>query len=147
MDEALIKNWNDVVTRKDTTYIIGDFAWRDHAKYFNSLNGKKILVKGNHDKMPQVVYDNFTRIYTGIADIKIDKQKITLCHFPMYSWNCSVHGAWHLHGHTHNSPFKHPGLAINVGVDMWDYKPVSWKVIKDQLEKFALTHKPDDHHH
>jgi calcineurin-like phosphoesterase family protein len=43
MDDALIKNWNSRVTKKDTVYILGDFAFKSKSplEYFNQLNGRK----------------------------------------------------------------------------------------------------------
>ncbi len=55
--ERLEENWNSKITAEDTVVLIGDHSWalkledsvRDF-EYINSrLNGKKILVKGNHD--------------------------------------------------------------------------------------------------
>lgn len=49
-------NWNHLVTNEDTVVLPGDFSWglklEDTLKDFqflNSLNGKKIILKGNHD--------------------------------------------------------------------------------------------------
>ena len=51
MDEALIKNWNDVISPDDIVFHLGDFAfggsqlWNDTLQ---RLNGHKILIIGNH---------------------------------------------------------------------------------------------------
>lgn len=49
-------NWQSVVKKDDTVVLAGDFSWAtylDDAKadfeYLHALNGKKILLKGNHD--------------------------------------------------------------------------------------------------
>lgn len=43
MDEVLIKNWNSVVTNRDTVYILGDFAFskgiKQPSEYLRELNG------------------------------------------------------------------------------------------------------------
>ena len=146
MDEALIRNWNSTVTKKDTIYILGDFAWKDHRKYVSALNGKKVLIKGNHDKMPQLSLEQFTEV-TPRKELKIDGRLIVLDHYPMFSWRNSCHGSWHAHGHTHNSPFVHPYLAINVGVDVQGYIPVNWYVLKQMfLEKESKLNMSLDHH-
>jgi len=53
MDEAMIANWNAVVSRGDNVWHVGDFAHRIDAKrkraIFGKLNGSKHLVPGNHD--------------------------------------------------------------------------------------------------
>jgi predicted phosphohydrolase len=54
--ERMTYNWNRNVAPDDTVVLPGDFSWAmnfDEAKadfdYVNKLNGKKILLKGNHD--------------------------------------------------------------------------------------------------
>lgn len=54
--ERLTYNWNKNVTSDDTVVLPGDFSWAMNFKeakadfdYVNKLNGKKILLKGNHD--------------------------------------------------------------------------------------------------
>ncbi len=54
--EKIEKNWNSTVTQSDTVIIPGDISWgmgldssKDDLKFINSLNGKKIIGKGNHD--------------------------------------------------------------------------------------------------
>ncbi len=50
------ENWIEVVKQEDTVIILGDFSWAMYLKdakkdfdFLNSLPGKKILLKGNHD--------------------------------------------------------------------------------------------------
>ena len=54
--ERLFANWNRLVNREDTVVLPGDFSWGlkledtlEDFKFLNKLNGKKILLKGNHD--------------------------------------------------------------------------------------------------
>ena len=54
--ERLEKQWNAVVTDDDTVVINGDISWAmklsecyEDFKFLNELNGKKIILKGNHD--------------------------------------------------------------------------------------------------
>ncbi len=53
MREGLIRNWNKVVKAEDVVYVLGDFTLsRDKeliASLLARLNGRKILVMGNHD--------------------------------------------------------------------------------------------------
>ena len=60
-DEALIENWNKIVPVKNSRVIIlGDFAFKDHKKYIQALNGQsKIFVMGNHDKSNLDFYNVF----------------------------------------------------------------------------------------
>ncbi len=54
--ERLKKNWNAVVSERDTVVINGDISWAMKLEecypdfdFINKLTGKKIFIKGNHD--------------------------------------------------------------------------------------------------
>lgn len=54
--ERLFENWQAIVKPDDVVVIPGDISWamyledaRDDFKFINSLNGTKLLLKGNHD--------------------------------------------------------------------------------------------------
>jgi calcineurin-like phosphoesterase family protein len=147
MDNALIARWNAIVNKDDTTYIVGDFVMikkdpnienmKRYRHYFHALNGRKILIKGNHDGMSKEVYrECFSEVHEGILDKVIDHQKMTFCHYPMRSWNCSFHGAWHFFGHVHGRLPDHPSsLSTDVGVDVkeWNYTPVPWEILRNKM--------------
>lgn len=137
MNEALIHNWNEVVDKRDTVYILGDFAWRNHNKYLSALRGRKILIRGNHDKMPQAVLRNFTEVHDLLGRaIRFGENGfyIFMCHYPMRSWDGRCQGSWHLHGHTHGSIPPH-GLSFDVGVDCWDYYPISMEQVINKINQ------------
>ena len=141
MNEVLITRYNNRVKPSDTVYILGDFSWKEHAKFAHRLNGKKTLIMGNHDKMREEDRSAFSRVIGkcpseyGILEINDNKQKIVMCHFPMESWNASFHGSWHLHGHCHGRLPEDVGkLRLDVGVDVWDYAPVSLDEIRAKME-------------
>jgi len=50
MNEAMIKMWNKTVKPFDTVYHIGDFSMgnKAHKEVVHKLNGRKILISGNH---------------------------------------------------------------------------------------------------
>ena len=152
-DDALVDLWNSVVGKKDIVYHLGDFAMfkaikgaenrmKTYRKLRMRLNGKIQLVLGNHDKMSEKTYECFTEVHTGLKDIIVDRQKVTLCHYPMRSWKDSFHGSWQLFGHVHGRmQGVETGLSLDVGVDVpeWDYKPVSWDQIKAAMEPKKAT--------
>ena len=50
MDETMIERWNAKVKPEDTVYHLGDVVInRKHLHLCNRLNGKKRLIRGNHD--------------------------------------------------------------------------------------------------
>ena len=62
MNNLVFNSWNGIVGKKDLVYIVGDFAYDRHRKWAYELNGKKILIVGDHDAMPQDSLDMFQRI-------------------------------------------------------------------------------------
>ena len=151
MDEALIKNWNSLVSPQDTVYVVGDVIFtkdvKDAENIFRRLNGSKILIAGNHDKKmlkdPRFVA-LFQSVHT-LLEISINKQHIVLCHYAMKVWNKSHYGAWQLYGHSHGSlPDDQHSLSIDVGVDCHNYKPISFEQVAEIMSK--KQYKPIDHH-
>lgn len=136
MNHVLISNINARVRPHDTLYILGDIAHRTPVEEVNRMiarmNGKKILLRGNHDKQ----YDS--SLFEGIYDFleeHFEGQSFSLMHYPMEEWPKSWHGSIHLHGHQHNKPEynlekRAQGiLRYDVGVDANHYCPVSLKEI------------------
>ena len=147
--DALVARWNDTVKKGDLVYHLGDFAMiREQAdgaprmklyrKLRMRLNGKIVLIMGNHDQMSEEVYKEcFVERY-DLKEISIDGIKLTACHFPMRSWNGSFHGRPHVFGHVHGRLEKvDTGVSCDVGIDVpeYNYAPVSWEVLRVKLLK------------
>jgi len=64
MDIDMATVWNKTVGKDDTVIIVGDFCWRNHRKWINELNGKKIMIIGSHDKMPHDCLELFKPSWT-----------------------------------------------------------------------------------
>jgi calcineurin-like phosphoesterase family protein len=150
-DESLIVQWNAVVRPEDTIYHLGDFglAHKDYLKrILRRLNGNKHFIRGNHDKTIDtqkdlrdmfVSYQDYKEIYGP------EKQKIILFHYPIASWNKRHFGSWDIHGHCHNTfPSDEFHARVDVGVDAWNYTPVSFEQLKKHMS--AKKFKPVDHH-
>ena len=159
MNEVLIERHNSVVTKKDIVYILGDFAFTsnedDIIKIIKRLNGEIHFIAGNHDKplFSERVYKHFQsfsksslkEIYVHDPDARGGRQPISLCHYAMRVWNKSHHGAFHLYGHSHGSlPDDPTSRSFDIGVDCWDFTPVSYQQVKKIMAKKQW--KPIDHH-
>jgi len=145
MDEEMIRRWNETVKPEDFVYYLGDFSLsiKPVKEYVKRLNGKKILIAGNHDRCHQFQKNNlkykyeyremgFYDVYD--CDVTHFSEDLTadLSHFP-YDNGDDVRyfklfprddGRWLLHGHVHNK-WRVKDKMINVGVDVWDFYPVS----------------------
>jgi calcineurin-like phosphoesterase family protein len=147
MDEAMIANWNAVVKPEDTVYHLGDFAFDKKGDYaervLNRLMGTKILVAGNHDPSHVKKLSGWASVHDYL-EIELDGHMLVLAHFPYRVWNKVHKGAINLHGHSHG---KFPGCKLqhDVGVDVWDFKPVQ---LDDLLKAMAKLpdYVPGDHH-
>ena len=106
MTEAMIKEWNDIVEPFDTVYILGDVAFMsgyNAALVMMRLNGRKILVEGNHDRktlMDVNFREQFAEVHKYL-DINYNGTKVVMFHYPIAEWDQMHRGAVHLHGHLH----------------------------------------------
>ena len=121
MNYWLIKNWNSTVRKKDTVYFLGDFALSRNNRQrvqnlIHSLNGRKIFIKGNHDRFIKS-YHHFILKYKG--------KYFYLVHNPVEiptTWK-----GWAIFGHTHNKGklIDKENKRINVSTELIGYKPIS----------------------
>ena len=132
MNRTIISNYNAIVGQDDTVYLLGDLCHHlkveEANEIISKLKGKKILIKGNHDKQ----YD--MSLFEEITDFKTISANgiyIAMMHYPMLSWPKSHHGSLQLHAHVHgrredNEANRDAGiLRYDVGVDANNYCPVS----------------------
>lgn len=144
MNEKMIHNWNSIVDSDDEVFILGDFVVQGNGKHANQilkqLNGKKFLIKGNHDHFindPDFEISHFEWIkdyysfrYAGI--------KFILFHYPILEWDNFFENSLHLYGHVHEKEKEYfentlNSRAINVGVDVNNYCPISIEKIIDKV--------------
>jgi len=140
MTETLIERWNDRVKVNDDIYILGDFIHRGNGIDANEilcrLNGRKYLIKGNHDEfLKEKAFNNsLLEFVKDYHVLKYHKKKFVLFHYPILEWDGFFRDSVHLYGHLHNHTKSHHQRAINVGVDVQDFRPVSIdEVIEMQL--------------
>jgi calcineurin-like phosphoesterase family protein len=146
MNETIITKWNAKIKSTDTVYFIGDFAFADKEKtksILERLNGNIHLCRGNHDKPLNALHHYFSSVFDLSTilipddDVPSGKQPIVLCHYPLLTWDRQQYGSWMLHGHCHASlPFNKTLKRVDIGVDNWNYFPVSYNELK---EFFAIN--------
>ena len=147
MNQVLIQKWNECVFPEDEVYILGDISLKRYpavSMILNQLNGKKYLVKGNHDyfagkaSFAADLYFGWIKEY---HELVWQGKTFVLSHYPLPEWNEMENGAIHLHGHEHNSfvynlENKREGIfRYDVGVDANNMTPIS---IKEILNFFDL---------
>lgn len=144
MDVEMIRRWNDRVKPGDLVYHLGDFAFGDHNKYLPVLNGQKRLIIGNHDHSNRVKKAKGWATVDGLLCINVQDTPIVLCHYGLRVWNRSHYGALHFYGHSHGS-LPGDSQSCDVGVDVWDFRPISLSEIKERLATLRKRGEPDHH--
>ena len=142
MNNYIINKWNEIVTDNDIVYHLGDVTFADKEKSKNvisKLNGRKYLIRGNHDKHSVSFYKDcgFIDVYNFLI-----LDGYLLVHYPLKTDSYMKEDLknfiyelktlpfnYVIHGHIHNTE---SGLEnhFNVSVENIDYKPISFEEIK-----------------
>ena len=147
LDELMIQNWNSVVKPHDRVYHLGDVCYhcKNRDQIMSRLNGKKVLIKGNHDKDQLGWYIKYFEDVRGTFHID---GNYLLGHFPIHP-DSKGRFVRQLHGHIHAQTVmkKSPicGYAVyenipdpwyrNCCVEVNNYTPISFDLIKEETEK------------
>ncbi len=149
MNQQLVARWNATVGADDEVWVLGDVALgktHETLEFVRALTGRKVLVTGNHDRCwPghgakaerwEAIYRDagFAEIRHGTIRTALDGADVICNHFPYRgdSHDEDRHrgqrpvdaGLPLIHGHVHER-WQVNGRQFNVGVDVWDYRPVS----------------------
>jgi len=141
MNREMRERWNARVAPRDTIYHLGDFAFGSlghaskeatWAKYVKKLRGRKILVRGNHDRNADVMRAiGFDDVLEN-AIVDVGGVRVWVNHYPTHSHDArdmkrpKAPGPYDiaLCGHVHQAWRVNEGV-VNVGVDVWNFHPVS----------------------
>jgi calcineurin-like phosphoesterase family protein len=132
MDREIIRRWNERVKPTDTVFHLGDFMFAKGGKrpqhYLKYLNGRVILIKGNHDG------NNGLKTCIDSMTISLGGKNWWVQHRPeMLKWK------YNLCGHVHNN-WKvldtERYIVVNLSVEVWDYYPVNIQEILKRLTKY-----------
>jgi calcineurin-like phosphoesterase family protein len=144
MNQTIVDNWNSIVTDEDIVYCLGDFSYKTSTStikhIFQSLKGKIILIKGNHDGQTLKANQQVHRFESVHDLLEIDYKDIhfVLCHYPMESWRLKEKGSIHLHGHTHGGKSTHNMIdkpnRMDVSVEAINYTPISIEEVLIKLK-------------
>ena len=100
-EEEAIAKWNSVVKPTDLVLYVGDFCdggEDDLRKYRKRLNGSIVLVKGNHDKLPDEVYES---VFQGVhTELVIEDLNLVLHHEPDIEGQTGIR---QIYGHIHEA--------------------------------------------
>lgn len=149
MDETMVERWNSVVKPEDSVYHLGDFVINRRFMHIgHRLNGRKRLVRGNHDlfKTQEYIDIGFEEIYGVWVD---PGAKIIASHIPIHPE--SIKPGWlNVHGHLHYERVTKNTVAytkegpwevkkpdpryVCVSVENTDYYPVTLDWIRNESQ-------------
>lgn len=139
-DDTIINNYNNMVSNDDFCYILGDISfnqsYENYKRIFSRLNGKKNIIIGNHDNKQNLIRCQKDGLICSVKDtqiLQIGKDRVFLAHFPHREWNGFYHGVYHVYGHCHCNIDDYK-QSTDVGVDCWEYAPVSWDELKEYID-------------
>ena len=117
--EKIRQNWTTIVSNDDLVIMPGDFSWATYLaqaeedfKFLNSLPGKKIMLKGNHDYW----WETVTKMKKYLDSIGVSK--VDFLHNNSYTYN----------------------ETCFCGTKGWDYKEEkNEKIINRELMRFKMS--------
>jgi calcineurin-like phosphoesterase family protein len=133
-DEALIKNWNEIVNSNDTVWILGDLVMPDRGlPHLLRLNGTKKVVPGNHDQRSA---KKLLEYVDDLRGVMIFEDRNWVCtHIPVHT---SQFDRWriNIHGHLHNSIINDPRY-LNVSCEQVNFTPIP---LHEVVRRIELNH-------
>ena len=151
MDQRITDNFKERLGADDDLYILGDVTLNQSVarvrNYLKDIPGRKHLIFGNHDERLRRHQKEIDDIFVECADMKVlevedadlGSVNFMLCHYPLLHWGYNEDGQGiHLFGHIHNNPaqnqvMSHVPHCLNVGVDLWDFRPLSVNEVLSEI--------------
>lgn len=146
-DEYMVMMWNDVVQPNDRVYHLGDAAVNKKSlAIFERLNGRKVLVKGNHDTLE---LRHYAKYFDDVRSFVMLKGCI-LTHAPLHPMSLGRFGC-NVHGHMHHKTIQRTSRIydclvndpnyLNVCVEKTGYGPISLAQVFERISKQDGTYE------
>ena len=140
MNETIIANWNNKVSSGDLVYILGDFSMKfDMEKtknLLNRLNGRKVLIMGNHDTRKPIWYLEVGFEQATRKPIMVEPGVI-LMHEPFENPLEYVEYSYkYIFGHIHNKEhdMEKFGNCRCVSVERTNYEPLNLDKLLSEMD-------------
>ena len=140
-DEYVIKCYNSVVGKDDLVYILGDVAFKPASTaipLLKRLNGRKVLITGNHDRLTDNEYRS-----AGFIDVIHHpfyyNDNIILSHIPVRECFGAIH-VINVHGHLHCHILDLPNF-FNVNVELNGFMPVNICVFEEIARRLCPSNR------
>jgi calcineurin-like phosphoesterase family protein len=141
MNAEMMSRWNSRVGPDDIGIFVGDISaglkgrTEELRQIIQNLNGKKILIRGNHDhqSIDWYVESGFLKVFDFFV-----ASEVVICHFPLsslarYGFDDKLFGQYRhiIHGHVHEKNVNFEG-HFNVAADRHDFYPLLYTEVMPQ---------------
>lgn len=147
-NDIIIKNWNSTVGNKDDVYILGGIGISDMYQIFIKLNGKIHILDNYVTEDERYFVDVLKKSIQLSVDKKLKKritfepsqiiaipeEDVILSYLPLLDWYGKETGTFCFHGHWSFSDLSEHRISCKS--EEWDYKPISIKEIKKNMDIF-----------
>ena len=123
-DQHIIDCWNNVVTKGDTVWILGDISMEKATEYhkLGLLKGYKKVVLGNHDMCKPSHNVEMLKYVNAICGAVTNKSKgYILTHIPIHEFELQRFKK-NIHGHVHENTIS-DSKYVNVSCEVINYTP------------------------
>lgn len=115
----MIERWNAKVKSQDTVYHLGDVVINKKYLHLASrLNGRKILIRGNHDIFSDDEY--YSAGFEQLHGVRVFVDKFILSHIPLHPDCVTDRFRVNVHGHLHANQVMEKFQVT--GDDMYPYE-------------------------
>lgn len=123
-DELIIKNWNNVISKRDNIFLLGDITMeKKNYEILSRLKGQIDVVLGNHDQKQHVrEMLKYVNSVSGMIDYK---SMIIFTHCPIHVSQLEFRYKYNIHGHVHENSIN-DARYINVCAEMINYTPIEF---------------------
>lgn len=126
MNQTMIDRHNAKVKEHDTVYFLGDVVInRKHLHLVKQLNGRKILIRGNHDIFRDEDYREVG--FEQIHGVRVFVDKFILSHIPLHPDCVTGRFRVNVHGHLHAN-------QITRKIVTKPFAPVGQRDVVDQID-------------
>ena len=144
MDETMIERWNAKVKPGDTVYHLGDVVINQKSLHLVSrLNGRKILIRGNHDIFKDKQYRDVG--FEQLHGVRVFVDKFILSHIPLHPDCVTERFKVNVHGHLHaNEVMQTNALTMGsifdprylcVSVEHTNYEPLHFDEVEERIRQ------------
>lgn len=160
-NERMFDNWNRTVEPDDIVLHLGDVLFRPNSNAYlhriRSLNGKRYMIRGNHDHKKDAYYEDLGFTVLPLRDpsdknamqgdvliADFEGKRVAFSHVP-----CFLYENWdvNIHGHIHNGGYPTHVKAMekdhrNVSVEVLGYYPALLTDVMNGAAYESVTDAP-----